>query len=194
MLTTKIENLLKLAKAKRDFASQTTMGDNVRILPHASITNDTKDKSRVVIGNNCELGCHMHVETEGKIQIGSFTTIRYGTCISSIKGVQIGNDVIISNNCYIYDNNSHPVSPLLRKKMTREGFHGDLWKNKHADSKSVVIEDNVWICQKSMIMKGVTIGRGSIVAAGAIVTRDVPPYSLVAGNPAQVVKTLDPNS
>lgn len=194
MLTSRIENILKLAKAKRDFADQATLGKNVKLLPQASITNDTKDKTRVVIGENCELGCHMHIETNGSIIIGSYTTIRYSTNISSTCGVTIGNDVIISNNCYIYDNNSHPTSPSRRREMTRSGFHGDMWKNKYAESKPIIIEDNVWVGQKAMIMKGVTIGKGSIVAAGAIVTRDVPPYSVVAGNPAKVVKTLDPDS
>ena len=194
MLTSRIENILKLAKAKRDFANQATLGKNVRLLPQAGITNDTKDKSRVVIDENCELACQMHVEASGSIHVGSYTTIRFNTYISSICGVYIGNDVIISNNCYIYDNNSHPTSPSRRKEMTRSGFHSEMWKNRHAESMPIVIEDNVWVGQKAMIMKGVTIGKGAIVAAGAIVTRDVPAYSIVAGNPAKVVKSLDPDS
>ena len=55
----------------------------------------------------------------------------------------------------------------------------------------MVIEDNVWIGQYSTVLKGVTIGRGSIVATKAVVTKDVPPYSIVAGNPAKVVKYIE---
>jgi len=53
-----------------------------------------------------------------------------------------------------------------------------------------VIEDDVWIGFKATILKGVTIGRGSVIAAGSVVTKDVPPYTLVAGNPAQIIRSL----
>jgi acetyltransferase-like isoleucine patch superfamily enzyme len=53
-----------------------------------------------------------------------------------------------------------------------------------------MIEDKVWIGMDALILKGVTIGEGSVVAARSVVTKDVPPYSLVAGNPARVVKSL----
>ena len=71
-----------------------------------------------------------------------------------------------------------------------EGFDGDAWKWKYADSAPIVIEDNVWIGEYSAILKGVTIGTGSIVASHAVVTKDVPPYTIVAGNPARVVKEI----
>ena len=53
----------------------------------------------------------------------------------------------------------------------------------------VKIEDDCWIAANSVILSGVTVGKGSIVAAGAVVTKDVPPFSIVAGNPAQVIKS-----
>lgn len=69
-------------------------------------------------------------------------------------------------------------------------FH-DL-NNHFADgaSKAIVISDDVWIATRSTILKGVTIGKGSVVATGSIVTRDVPDYSVVAGIPAKVIKKL----
>ena len=70
------------------------------------------------------------------------------------------------------------------------GFSNDNWSWKHAESAPVVIEDNVWIGQYSTILKGVTIGKGAIVATRAVVTKDVPPYTIVAGNPAKVVKKI----
>ena len=65
-----------------------------------------------------------------------------------------------------------------------------LWSWEFAESSPIKICDNVWIGRDARILKGVTIGEGSIVALGAIVTKDVPPYSIVAGNPASVVKYL----
>lgn len=75
--------------------------------------------------------------------------------------------------------------------MCMNGFDGDSWRWSHSASKPVVIEDNVWIGEYAAILKGVTVGKGSIVAAHAVVTKDVPPYSIVAGNPAVVVKGLE---
>nr|WP_243425786.1 DapH/DapD/GlmU-related protein [Faecalicatena contorta] len=69
----------------------------------------------------------------------------------------------------------------------------NLWTWEHAQSNPVIIEDNVWIGRDAVIMKGVTVGQGSIVALRAVVVDDVPPYSIVAGNPAKVVKRLNPN-
>ena len=60
----------------------------------------------------------------------------------------------------------------------------------HVNSAPIRIEDKVWIGMDALILKGVTIGEGSVVAARSVVTKDVPPYSLVAGNPARVVKSL----
>ena len=59
--------------------------------------------------------------------------------------------------------------------MCLDGFDGDAWRWKHAQNSPIVIEDNVWIGEYSMIMKGVHIGKGSVVAAHAVVTKDVPP-------------------
>ena len=75
--------------------------------------------------------------------------------------------------------------------MCVNGFDGDAWRWKHSESKPIEIKDNVWIGEYSAILKGVTVGEGSIVASHAVVTKDVPPYSIVAGNPADVVKKLE---
>jgi acetyltransferase-like isoleucine patch superfamily enzyme len=70
--------------------------------------------------------------------------------------------------------------------MTNGDHNGNLWSVEYAESSPVIIEDSVWIGRDVRVLKGVTIGEGSIVAAGAIVTKDVPPYSLCYGNPAKV--------
>ena len=57
-------------------------------------------------------------------------------------------------------------------------------------SKKIHIKKNSWICARSIILKGVTIGKGSIVAAGSVVTKDVPDFTLVSGNPAKIIKNL----
>jgi len=74
--------------------------------------------------------------------------------------------------------------------MSKSGFYGDAWSAKHSSSAPIIISDNVWIGERATILKGVSIGQGAIVAMGSVVTKDVPDYSIVAGNPARIVKYL----
>ena len=133
----------------------------------------------------------LYITANGSIEIADHFYLGPNSFIGSEKSIRIGSCVIISNDVRIYDNNNHPTSPKAREKMSREGFSNDNWAWHHAASAPVVIEDNVWIGQYCAILKGVTIGKGSIVATRAVVTKDVPPYTIVAGNPAKVVKRLE---
>ncbi len=106
----------------------------------------------------------------GKISIGDRCYIGDRTEIHSGVEVKIGNGVNIAWDCNILDRDYH-------------AFEAD-----EEVKKKVVIEDNVWIGVRSTILKGVTIGEGSVVAAGSVVTKDVPSKCLVGGNPAKVIK------
>ncbi|MEO8199502.1 MAG: DapH/DapD/GlmU-related protein [Gemmatimonadota bacterium] len=88
---------------------------------------------------------------------------------------------MIAGNVSIFDNTSHPVSParrLAHQPITEQ------------DVAPVIIGTNCWIGLNSIILRGVTIGDNSIVAAGSVVTKSVPPNSIVAGNPARLVKSI----
>ena len=87
----------------------------------------------------------------------------------------------MAHGVQIYDNNTHPLDPVDRAKNL------PVEKENVAP---VLIEDDAWIGAHATILRGVTIRRGSVVATYAVVSRDVPPMSVVAGNPAKVVKTL----
>lgn len=172
------------------FKQQSIIGTKFSVLISARVHNRTKDISRIRIGDNCELGAKIDIDGDGFLTIGDNTTIRHDSVISSVEGIQIGRNVIISNNCIIRDHNSHPVSVSKRIKMSESGFYSDLWNIKHARSSKIVISDNVWIGERAIILKGITIGEGSIIAAGSVVTKDVPPCSIAAGNPARIVKQI----
>ena len=182
-------DFLKKIKASKSFKRNSSFGKNVTFGPESRCHSEKKNN--VFIGDNCDIHGTIASQCDGIVQIGSNTTIRHGTIIGCVNSIDIGNNVIISNNVHIYDNNNHPVSPSLRKTMTSRGFYGDDWAWKHSDSAPIIIEDNVWIGERSTILKGVRIGEGSIVGCASVVTKDVPKYSIVAGNPAKVVKTLD---
>ena len=69
-------------------------------------------------------------------------------------------------------------------------FHDIQEHSSEGKSAPIIIHDNVWIASRAMILKGVTIGEGAVISAGAVVTKDVPPYTMVGGVPAKVIKEL----
>ena len=149
------------------------------------------EKGLIKIGKNCDIAGTLYSMKEGRISIGDYTEIREHSFVGSVNNIKIGNCVIISNNVKIYDNNNHPTDPKIREKMCKDGFFGPAWRWEHSANSPVIIEDNVWIGERSTILKGVTIGEGAIVACNSVVTKNVPKYAMVAGNPAKVVKYLD---
>lgn len=178
--------------SRYNFGKNCVFGENFVSGPFATCTNPTSFKENIVVGGNCEILGKLLVDSVGKITIGDYTTVRFSSRIFSTNSISIGSFVIISNNVTIYDNNNHPTSPELRMEMSMSGFYSNLWSAARSNSSPIVIEDNVWIGERSYIMKGVRIGRGSIVGLNSVVTKDVPPYSVVVGNPARIVKKLKP--
>ena len=139
---------------------------------------------RIIIGDNVFIGnkgawfVAPNVFDEPVLSIGNNTSINYRTVISVESSVTIGNNCLIAEETKIFDNNSHGIDSRNRK-MTVE------------DVSPIVIHDNVWIGMNSIILKGVTIGEGAVVAAGSVVTKDVAPMTLVGGNPARQIKKID---
>lgn len=115
------------------------------------------------------------------LEIGDYSYIGYQVTIYVGDLVKIGKHVLISNNVFIAGEDGHPVNLLMRQK--------DMSPPKES-VKPIIIGDNVWLGEKSIILKGVTIGKGAIVGAGAVVTRDVLPMTIVAGNPVKIVKEI----
>lgn len=151
----------------------------------------TEEGAGIFIGHHCDILGRISTGTpNAKVTIGDYTTIRYDSVVGAVEKIEIGNHVIISNHVTIYDNNNHPTDPEQRIKMTESGFYSELWNWKYSEHKPVKICDNVWIGQYATVLKGVTIGEGSVVGCNSVVTKDVPPYTVVAGNPARVVRTL----
>jgi len=172
------------------FRENCIMGNNVTVSANANCSKESLAK--IIIGNNCDICCNLIAKGEAILEVGHHTTIRGETIVGAYQSIKIGNYVIISNSVRIYDNNNHPTSPKKRMQMCSTGnFYSDDWNWCHSDCKPIIIEDNVWIGERSTILKGVKIGKGSIIASNTVVTKDVPPFSVVAGNPGKVVKVLE---
>lgn len=144
----------------------------------------------VRVGNDCDLHCRISFDREqAKVAIGDRCYIGASHIVCANQ-VLIGNDVIVSWGVTIVDHNSHTLDWSGRAHDVLE------WKTGQKDwakvrSAPVRIEDKVWIGFNASILKGVTIGEGAVIAAGAMVSRDVPPYTVVAGNPGRVIGRID---
>jgi acetyltransferase-like isoleucine patch superfamily enzyme len=93
----------------------------------------------------------------------------------------------------VHDTNSHPTGALARRRDFQQMVAGDPKDTSSVAAAPIVIEDDVWVGFKSTILKGVHVGRGAIIAAGSMVTKDVPAWTIVAGNPATIIRTLSPH-
>ena len=136
------------------------------------IINDTK-YNRAGINHPTQLVAAQNAVLE----IGDDVGIS-GASIFCTESIVIGNHVLIGASCRIYDTDFHTIDYMDRRISVR------------APSAPVTIEDDVWLCANVTVLKGVTIGARSIIAAGSVVTSDIPPDVLAGGVPAKVIKSL----
>lgn len=161
----------------RFYLRKTQLGRKVRLdgkpLIHAA--------GKIVIADRCRFvatmgGLELGTGPNGKLEIGENTFINYGTSISAMQHVKIGRDCNIGTYCMVMDNDFHRLEPERRHELP--------------ESEPIIIGDNVWLGGRVIVLKGVTIGNGSVIAAGSIVTKDIPPRSVAVGSPAKVVRQL----
>ena len=148
------------------------------------------ENSTIKIGNDCLINGRFVTEhNKSKIEIGNNVFIGGKTILDCLGYIKIENDVLISYECILADHDSHSVVSEERIADTRDFSNNSYNWNKVQDH-PIIIKKKAWIGMRSIILKGVTIGEGAIVAAGSVVTKDVPDYTLVAGNPAIIKKKL----
>ncbi|MEY2525745.1 MAG: hypothetical protein QOE73_516 [Verrucomicrobiota bacterium] len=155
----------------------------------------SKRSDAVVIGKHvsCYAGCSFAIGEKGHCTIGDFTLVN-GALIMAEDKIDIGSHCLISWNVGIADSDFHPLAPAQRliDAQALAPFFKDRPPRPELKTAPVIIQDNVWIGMNATILKGVTIGENSVVAAGAVVTKSVPPNTVVAGNPAIAVKQFQP--
>lgn len=153
-----------------------------------------RERGAIVVGDNCHIKGELFVFPHaGQIRIGHWVYLGPGSTIwsSSPGGVSIGSGVLISSNVHIHDTDGHPQNAVKRFAQTQAILTtGHPRQISDIDAAPIVIGDDAWIGFNVAILKGVTIGEGAIVGAGSVVTKDVPPYTVVAGNPARVIKEV----
>ena len=152
-----------------------------------------KKSGAVVFGNyvSCYAGCSFSIGENGQCTVGDFTLLN-GALIMAEEKIEIGAHCLISWNIGIADSDFHPLEPAQRliDAQALAPYFKDRPPRPKLKTAPVKIADNVWIGMNAVILKGVTIGENSVVAAGSVVTKSVPPSTVVAGNPAVIVRQL----
>jgi acetyltransferase-like isoleucine patch superfamily enzyme len=169
-----------------------TIGKNSRFYEQAKISNLQSDISKINIGERTHIRGYLLIFAYGgNINIGINSYVGENSYIWSGENIQIGDNVLISHNVNIIDSNSHEMDSIDRALGYRNLIEIGHPKEKGSILTSpIVIKDYAWINFNSVILKGVTIGKGAVVGAGTVVTKDVPDYAFVAGNPAKIIKYL----
>jgi maltose O-acetyltransferase len=139
------------------------------------------NQGRFVVGNRTVIASHVtkvefNIFEDATLEIGESCIINYGSVFLCTKSIKIGNNCMIGLYSIIMDNDMHGYE--LENRLIRP--EGD----------EIIIEDNVWLGARVTVLKGVTIGEGSIIAAGSVVTKSIPPRTIAGGVPARVLKDL----
>nr|WP_321573710.1 acyltransferase [Nocardioides sp. Kera G14] len=158
----------------------------------ASEIHNPRGKANIYVGAGSIVAGQLNTFGHGgKIKMGERCFMGKNSRIWSAEMVTVGNNVLISHDANIHDTISHSLSVADRRdhfdSMFSEIGHPTSLPN--VPSAPVIIEDDAWIGFGAAVMKGVTVGRGAVVGAHAVVTKDVPPYAIVVGNPARIVGT-----
>lgn len=172
---------LQMSYLNRYWRRFCTAHDSARFGLSASIAN-SRHRSAIEIGEHSLVNAELLVYQDGgHIRVGRHCFIGAGSRIWSGADIEIGDRVLVSHGVNIHDNGAHSLAAherhehfvdiVLRGKLPLRGVK----------TSPIVIEDDAWIGFNAVVMKGVRIGRGAVVAAGAIITRDVEPFTIVAG-------------
>lgn len=165
-----------------------TVGRNVNIRGKVNIYGNGKIYfgDNVVINSDIrynpiggQSGCSFNMSNGGKIIIGRGTGISNSTFCCWLK-IEIGEDVYIGGDCRIYDTDFHSLNKDDRINLP----------DTNVKSKPVCIKNGAWLGASCIVLKGVTIGENSVIGAGSVVTRDIPPNQIWGGNPAHYIKDV----
>jgi acetyltransferase-like isoleucine patch superfamily enzyme len=154
----------------------------------------SREPGAVEIGDHvsCYAGCSFAIGEKGRCSVGNFTLMN-GALVMAEELIEIGSYCLISWNVGIADSDFHPLEPARRRldALALAPFYKGRPSRPSLSTAPVKIGDNVWIGMNATILKGVTIGENSVVAAGSVVAKSVPANAVVAGNPAHIVKQLE---
>ena len=155
-----------------------TLGDRVAIDDYVLIDASGAGDEGIQLGNDVIISRNCVIQGKiGGISIGQKTDLGCNTILSSSGGISIGSSVLIAGNCYI--GGGRYITDRLDIPMMQQGVF---------TRGKIIIQDDVWLGASSVVLDGVKIGKGCIIGAGSVVTKDLPDYAIAAGVPAKIIK------
>lgn len=182
---------IRAQAAAESFRKGAVIGNGCSLGPNAwcvnfGTKNNVKIGERVVCRGilRCENWADAHLTIGDDVYIGD------DSIISCAERVEIGRLTMLAHGVQIFDNDTHPLDPIERSRDYIRILGNNPGPRSPIASAPIWIGERVWIGLNSIVMKGVRIGEGSVIAAGSVVVSDVPPYTIVAGDPAKAVRQL----
>jgi acetyltransferase-like isoleucine patch superfamily enzyme len=177
------------ARWSRLLEGRCSIGAGTRI-GAAQLTVRNPSGCRLSIGADSNIEAVIVLEAQrAEVRIGSRCHLGGGAIVDAACGIEIGDDVLIAFEVLIMDHDSHALRFDHRRHDVQNWMNATKdWT--HVTRRPVHIGDKAWLGARTIVLKGVTIGEGSVTGAGSVVTRDVPAWTMVAGNPARIIRRL----
>ncbi len=176
----------------RQFRENADIGANVRLALGARLINLGAPANARLVGD-CVIRAILKLEAGAQLHIGRFAYLGDGVLVSVKERVMIGEATLLAHGVQVFDNNSHPISAAQRELQFRRMIG---YKDKVGpiliEAAPITIGNRCWIGMNTIVMKGVSIGDDTVVAAGSVVTSTLPGGVIAAGNPARIVRELTP--
>lgn len=173
----------------QQFERGARLGEDVRLGLGARLVNKDAPE-RVEIGSHAVIRGIVRNERGGTIHLGERVYLGDGSLLSAATSITIADGVLLAHGVEVFDNDSHPTDPLERENHFRMILGMGKFPPVTIGKAPVRIESRAWIGLGSLVMKGVTVGADTIVAAGSVVVKSLPAASVAGGNPARVLSSI----
>jgi galactoside O-acetyltransferase len=188
-----IELLRKLVHARRERISRanaTSVGNGTKLV---GLIDRRAAGAEINIGAHCFIQGQVVAErNESRINLADHVLLGGGSVIDCALSVTVERNVLISYACVIADADNHSLYAEQRVNDLATWMDGRRHDWSHTEMAPIRICEGAWIGARSIILKGVTIGAGAVVGMGSVVTKDVPPRTVVGGNPARIIREIGP--